>query len=143
VSPSVVHDFEWAKPLPAVDRVNAPFWDGAARGELRIQQCPRCGQRQHYPRALCTRCGADPEWITASGLGTVHTFTIVRQYGMPPFREELPYVVAIVDLDEGPRMMGNVTGCAPEDVRIGMPVEVWFLVAREGVGIPYWRPRGE
>ena len=72
----------------------------------------------------------------------MHTFTIVRQYGMPPFREELPYVVAIVDLDEGPRMMGNVTGCAPEDVRIGLPVEVWFVVAREGVGIPFWRPRG-
>jgi uncharacterized OB-fold protein len=99
---------EWVKPLPAPDGVSAPFWKAAAEGRLLIQRCPACGHRQFYPRALCTACGADPEWMEASGRGTVHTFTIVRQHGQRGFKEELPYVVAIIELEEGPRMMGNV-----------------------------------
>ena len=126
---------------PAPDAVSAPFWEAAARGELLIQECPSCGHRQFYPRALCTACGADAEWLTRSGRGTVHTFTVIRQNRAKPFKDELPYVVAMIELDEGARMMGNVTGCDPDDVHIGMPVEVYFVEADEGVGVPFWRPR--
>jgi uncharacterized OB-fold protein len=131
---------EWQKPLPQVDEVNREFWSSAARGNLLIQECPHCHHRQFYPRALCTKCGDNPGWLECSGRGAVHTFTIVRQMGMRPFRDELPYVVAMVQLDEGPMMMGNVTGIDPEQVRIGMPVEVYFVAAAEDVGIPMWRP---
>ena len=85
-------------------------------------------------------CGADTEWLEASGRGTVYTFTVIRQNGMRPFRSELPYVVAMIELDEGPRMMGNVTDCDPESVRIGQAVEVHFLKVADDVGIPVWRP---
>jgi uncharacterized OB-fold protein len=100
-----------------------------------------CGHRQFYPRALCTACGADPAWAEASGRGTVHTYTIVRQYGAPPFKDELPYVVAVIELDEGVRMVGNVTDCPVEQVHVGMAVEAYAVAAAERVGVPYWRPR--
>ncbi len=128
------------KPVPAPDAVSGLFWEAASEGRLLYQQCPGCDHRQFYPRALCTACGADPEWAEASGRGTVHTFTVVRQYGGRPFRDELPYVVAIVELEEGVRMMGNVTGCDPESVEIGMQVEAYAVLADEKLAIPYWRP---
>ena len=118
----------------------APFWEAAARGELLYQECPTCGHRQFYPRALCTACGADPEWAEASGRGTVHTFTVVRQYGTPPFKDELPYVVAVIELDEGVRMIGNVTDCAVDAVRVGMAVEAYAVEFELGLALPFWRP---
>jgi hypothetical protein len=136
----VITPTEWTKPLPTVDDVNRPFWTAAAEGRLVIQECAQCGHRQFYPRALCTQCGGEPGWIECSGRGEVHTFTIVRQMGMRPFRDELPYVVAMVTLEEGPRLMGNVTDVDPDAVRIGLPVEVYFVRAAEDVGIPMWRP---
>jgi uncharacterized protein len=131
---------EWRKPLPVIDEVNGAYWSAAAEGRLLIQECPHCHHRQFYPRALCTRCGGEPEWLECSGRGTVHTFTVVRQMGMRPFRDELPYVVAMIELEEGPRMMGNVTGCDPDAVRIGLPVEAYFVRAAEDVGVVMWRP---
>ena len=127
------------KPLPRPDAVSAPFWEAASQGRLLYQQCPDCGHRQFYPRALCTACGAEPDWAEATGRGHVHTYTIVRQHGGKPFRDELPYVVAIVELEEGVRMMGNLTGCDPDDVEIGMAVEAYAVLASEKLGIPYWR----
>ena len=70
----------------------------------------------------------------------VHTFTVVRQYGARPFRDELPYVIAMVDLEEGPRVFGSITDCDVDTVEIGMAVEVHFVKAADEIGIPYWRP---
>jgi uncharacterized OB-fold protein len=136
----VVRGRAWNKPLPERDPVFAPFWEAAAGGQLLYQECPVCGNRQFYPRALCIACGADPEWAEASGRGTVHTYTIVRQYSAPPFKDELPYVVAVIELDEGVKMIGNVTDCAVDTVRVGMPVEAYAVEAAEHVGVPFWRP---
>ena len=130
----------WERPIPRRDNLSRPFWNAGAEGRLVIQKCPACGHRQFYPRALCTRCAEPPEWEEASGRGTVHTFTVIHQMHAQPFKDELPYVVAMVDLEEGVRMMGNVTGCDPDDVHIGMPVEVYFEEAEEGTGVPFWRP---
>ena len=126
--------------LPDVEPTYAPFWEGAAAGELRYQECPACGHRQFYPRAVCTACAAEPEWRTASGRGTVHTYTVIRQNWAEPFRGLVPYVVAMIDLEEGPRMMSNVTGCEPEDVRIGMAVEAYSVPVEDGIGLWFWRP---
>jgi hypothetical protein len=136
----VTPDGEWQRPLPATDEVNAAYWSAAAEGRLLIQECAECGHRQFYPRALCTHCGGEPRWLECTGRGTVHTFTVVRQMGMRPFRDDLPYVVAMVELEEGPMMMGNVTDCDPDSVRIGLPVEAYFLRAAEDVGVAMWRP---
>jgi len=130
---------EWKKPLPQPDDVNRRYWSAAAEGRLVIQECPHCSHRQFYPRALCTQCGDEPEWIDCTGRGTVHTFTIIRQMGMRPFRDELPYVVAMIELEEGPLIMGNITDCDPETVEIGAPVTVHFVHAADEVGVPYWR----
>jgi len=109
------------------------FWEGARRGELRIQHCTTCGQHQHYPRFLCSHCGAETlEWITASGLATVYSFTVIRQNGVPPFSDRLPFVVAVVDLDEpGARMIGAMPTVAPADARIGMRVRAAFRPAND------------
>ena len=89
---------------------------------------------------ICGQCGADPELIDVSGAGTVYTYTVVRHNGAPAFRSEVPYILAMVELLEGPMIMGNVTDCQPEDVTIGMRVVVDFVPVSETVGIPMWRP---
>ena len=136
------------RPLPLADNVSGPYWEAAGRGELLYQECPACGHRQLYPRAMCTECAAAPEWRRASGRGTVYTYTVIRQNWAEPFREMLPYVVAMIELEEGPRLMSNVTDCAPDDVSVGMAVEVWFEPAEDGRGddggtaLPMFRPVG-
>jgi len=136
----VIRGTEWERSIPDPDRSQRRFFEAAARGELVYQRCPACDHAQFYPRAVCTACGADPEWATASGRGSVHTFTIVRQNFMKPFADELPYVVAMIELEEGVRMMTNVTGCAPEDVHIGLAVEAYAVECEEGIAVPFWRP---
>jgi uncharacterized protein len=131
------------RPLPLPDTVSETYWRAAADGELLYQECPACGHRQLYPRALCVRCGAEPAWRRAAGRGTVHTFTVIHQNWAAPFRDFVPYVVAIVELAEGPRLMGNVTHCDPAAVHIGMPVELYTVTVEDGLGIPFWRPAAE
>jgi uncharacterized OB-fold protein len=136
----VVRGRRWERPQLAPGALDRSFFEAAARGELLYQRCPACDHRQFYPRLLCTACGGDVAWATAAGRGVVHTFTIVRQHGQQPFKGELPYAVAIVELEEGVRMMGSVTGCAVEQVRIGMPVEAYAVECGEGIAVPFWRP---
>ena len=99
-----------------------------------------CGHAQFYPRPLCIRCAGDVEWEEASGEGTVHTFTVIRQNLAPPFGELGAYVVAMIDLAEGPRMMSNVTHVEPDEVRVGMGVTVYAVKVRDDMGLPFWRP---
>jgi uncharacterized protein len=131
----------WERPIPAGDAGGREFWAAAAEGRLLIQQCGACAHLQFYPRQLCTRCGGTPEWRQASGRGTVYTFTVIRQNGARPFSGELPYIVAVIELEEGPRMLGNVTGCSPEEIAIGLPVAAYAVLAAEKIGIPFWEPR--
>jgi len=128
------------RPVPAPDALSGAFWTAAAGGELRIQECPECGHRQFYPRLLCTACGSTPHWAVASGRGTLHTFSVVRKNLAAPFDRLTPYVVAMVELEEGPRMMGNVTHCDPADVHIGMALTAYAVQAVEGIAVPFWRP---
>jgi uncharacterized OB-fold protein len=128
------------RPLPDPDDLSREFWHGAHEGHLLFQQCPSCGHRQFYPRLICTACAATPEWAEASGRGRVRTFSIVRQAVHPPFRQMAPYVVAMVELDEGPLMMSNITGIAVEEVSIGMPVEAYAVPFADDLALPFWRP---
>lgn len=113
------------------------FFDAARDGRLLIQRCDDCNEYQFYPRQVCVHCdSANVSWAEASGRGTVHTFTVIHQQGMPGWRDETPFVAAIIDLEEGARMTSNVVDVAPSDVRIGMPVTVTFV--DEG---PYVLPR--
>jgi uncharacterized OB-fold protein len=125
---------QWLIPRPTPE--DAEFWEGAHRGELRIQHCTSCGKHQHYARMLCSHCGKQTlEWITASGNGTIYSYTVIRQNGVPPFKERLPFVVATIDLDEeGARMIAAMPDLDPDDAQIGMRVEARFRAANDDYG---------
>jgi uncharacterized protein len=125
-----------AKPRPLLDTLSEPFWEAAREGRLLIQRCERCGEHQWYPRAQCVRCGGEPAWVEASGSGVVHTFTVVRRTTNPEFAEDMPYVLAIVQLDEGVRMASRIVGVTPEDVRCELPVRVVFPPSDEEIPLP-------
>jgi len=131
--------------LPVADLETKPYWEATAGGKLLIKQCNACGNAFFYPRNHCPSCwSTDTSWKESSGLGSVYTFTVVYQNDLPPFRDRVPYVVAIVELDEGVRMTTNIEGVTPEDVRCGMKVQVAFRdeqrTADETVAIPIFRP---
>ncbi|MGP4015093.1 Zn-ribbon domain-containing OB-fold protein [Saccharopolyspora sp. 5N708] len=114
------------------DAETRPFWDGIAAGELRLQRCTDCGSAIFYPRSVCPNCFGDQiEWFTATGRGTVYSYTVAhRAFG--EFAEQAPFTVALVDLDEGPRMMTRVVD--GDQVRIGDRVEL--VIARLGADSP-------
>jgi hypothetical protein len=131
-----------AEPIPAT-AVSAPFWDATRSQRLILQWCRACARPVHYPRELCPRClGDDLEWREASGRGAVYACSVMHQAGNPMMQEEVPYPVALVELDEGVRMMTNIVGTAPDDVRIGMRVAVTWEPLTDGRNLPLFAPDG-
>lgn len=132
----------WHLPVPDVE--TQAYWDAAAEGRLLIKHCNACDRPFFYPRAHCPRCWSmDTEWREASGLGSVYTFTVIHQNDIPPFRDRVPYVTAIVELAEGVRMTSTIEGVAPGEVRCGMAVRVAFRVEQrdgEPVHLPVFQP---
>lgn len=130
------------KPVPALDSESRPFWEACARHELRIQRCRSCGQTRFPPTTFCPHCQSnDTEWVAASGRGTVFSWIVVR-HPVPKevFAPDVPYVVAIIELAEGVRMVGNIEGCAPEAVAGGMPVSVGFRDVTPELTLPVFHP---
>ena len=125
---------------PTVNRDTEYFWAGLVAGELRVWRCGACGLLRHPPGPMCPRCGATrPEYLVASGLGTVYSF-VVHHHPPVPGRE-LPFVVALVELAEGVRVLGELGGVAPDEVRVGLPVEINFDRVDDELTLPAWRPR--
>jgi hypothetical protein len=132
------------RPVPQPTPETQEFWDGAKRGELRIQRCTSCGRAYFFPRPFCPHCSSrDVEWFTASGKATLHTYVIAHRpaYG---FDDYAPYVIAVVRLDEGPCMMTNVVGVAPEpeQLPLDLPLEVTWESLSDDISIPLFRPAG-
>lgn len=128
-----------ARPYPVPDGDTAPFWEAAREGRLRIQRCRACGRAVFYPRAVCPHCtSAELEWVDASGRGSVYSYTIIHR-APEEFRAEAPYVVALVDLEEGARMMTRITGTEPGDMAIGLSVAVDFQPLNEDIRLPCFR----
>jgi uncharacterized protein len=121
-------------------RKSEPKPKAAHEGRLIVQRCTECGNAQLYPRWRCLRCRGRVEWVDATGGGTVYSFTVIRQNFSRSFRHLIPYVVALVDLDEGPRLMTNLVGVDPDDVRIGMRVRVKFEPVSEDASVPLFEP---
>jgi uncharacterized OB-fold protein len=129
-------------PAPFVLPEVKPFWDATAEGRLLLPQCEECQTLIWYPRPFCPECASTRvRWTPASGRGTVYSFTINRRgvADLPAYRDAGTYVLAYVELEEGPRVMTNIVGCAPDDVRIGMSVQVTF-VEYDDVFIPLFMP---
>ncbi|HMC43358.1 MAG TPA: Zn-ribbon domain-containing OB-fold protein [Acidimicrobiales bacterium] len=130
--------------LPTPDPSTEPFWDAARQGRLVIRRCQACRRAHFYPRPFCPSCWSDQvSWEEASGRATLYTWSVVYQNDLPPFGERVPYVAAVVDLEEGPRMMTNVVDCAFEQLRVGMSLEVTFRVETEEISLPVFRPAPE
>jgi len=130
-----------AKPLPAVTAETAPYWEGCRQGVLRLQRCTACQTLQFPPRRHCGHCLGDAlAWERASGRGRIASWTVVRHPPSAAFAADVPYVVAIVTLDEGPAMMAGLRDCDVEAVRTGMRVEVVFEARSETISLPYFRP---
>ena len=128
------------KPLPVIDHDSAPYWEAAREGRLDIPLCGDCGRHHFYPRAICPHCHSDNlKFDTVSGRGEVHTFTIARRPAGPAFADDVPYVVALIELEEGPRMMSRIQTDDPESVQIGASVEVTFVKATDEITFPYFR----
>jgi len=127
--------------LPPPTPLSQHYWDACNSQQLLIQKCSACGRYQFYPRSFCTSCGQEkPEWAQASGRGTVVTWTIVRHPVSAAYAEDIPYVIALIRLAEGPVMMSQITGCDPEQVKSGMSVQVVFQPWGDGVTIPNFAP---
>jgi uncharacterized protein len=127
--------------LPTPDDHTRAFWDAARGGTLLIKRCAACGRAHYYPRTFCPYCwSADVSWEEASGRGVLYTYSVVHQNDLPPFNERVPYVAAIVDLEEGPRVMTNIVECGPDDVAVGMAVEVTFRLLNDEFSVPVFRP---
>jgi uncharacterized OB-fold protein len=133
------------KPLPRTNAVTAPFWSAAAQQRLSMPRCRACAGFVWPPRPTCGECGSEQlDWTDLSGRGRIYSFTIIRQVvggaAVKAFERDLPYVVAWIDLDEGPRFTSNVVGCPVEAVTIGMAVEVTFEQASADIWLPKFKP---
>jgi len=133
--------FAIEKPLPFANEDTQEYWQACQRGELCLQKCAQCAHVRFPPAVLCPRClSEDFTWAKTSGRGKIYTWIVVHRPQHPAFYEDVPYNVAIVELDEGPRLHARVVGCANESLAIGSPVEVVFEKKNDDVTMPYFRP---
>jgi uncharacterized OB-fold protein len=129
--------------LPGTDAFTRPYWDAAAQGRLLIRRCAACGRAHHYPREFCPHCWSEHvAWEQACGRATLYTWSVVHRNDLPPFGDRTPYVAAVVDLEEGPRMMTEVVECEEVGLGIGMGLEAAFRPAGH-VTVPVFRPVAE
>lgn len=125
--------------VPEPDAFTRTYWDAATGGRLLLRRCGACGRAHHYPREFCPHCWSDDvTWDPATGRATLYTWSVVHRNDLPPFGERTPYVAAVVELVEGPRMMTEIVDCPAGELRAGMAVEVAFRA-----GVPVFRPVAE
>lgn len=133
----------YPKPLPRPSDLTRPFWEAIKRHELSLQRCQDCGHYIYYPRPLCDEClSPNLVWTRLSGRGTVYTFTVVRQAASKRFAPDVPYIFAIVELAEGPRLSTNLIDCPIDAARVGRPVEAVFDDVTEEYALLKFRPIG-
>ncbi len=129
------------KPAPVVTPETKPYWDAAAREELHLQRCNACGMHYFYPRPFCPHCSSDDvAWTRVSGRGTLHSY-VINHRPVPGWEQDVPYAIAVVELEEGPRLAANIVGIpnTPEHLVLDMPLEVCFE-EQSGVNVPKFRP---
>ena len=131
-------------PWPVADADTQAYWDAVAERRFVIQRCSACKRYQYYPRSVCTSCSSlELELVSGSGRGTVYSSTVSRRAAHPDMVDRVPYVVALVDLVEGPRMLANLVGQSPEQVQIGAEVMVTFIEVADGVLLPAFEIVGD
>jgi uncharacterized OB-fold protein len=130
-----------AKPLPNISDFNRPFWEGTRVGEFRLQHCNHCGNIWAPNGPVCPKCfSEDYRWDRMSGTGKIATWVVFHKLYHKAFSRDVPYNVAFIQLDEGPRIIANVVGVENEELKIGMRVEVTFEKINDEVTVPKFRP---
>ena len=129
-------------PRPTMNADSRFFWEGVEKGELRIQRCTACGRLRHPPRPMCPACRS-LEWdhVVSGGRGEIYSFVV--HHHPPVFGFETPFAIALVELEEGTRIVGNVLDVTPDEVRVGLGVEVDFVRVQDEWTLPQWRRREE
>ncbi|OJZ76032.1 hypothetical protein BRW65_00825 [Mycobacterium paraffinicum] len=131
-------------PAPSVTEETREFWEGLTKSRFLLPRCSGCASWIWYPRGFCPGCGSlDTAWQEASGRGRIYSYTVVRKSGLPGWSEAVPYVIAYVELDEGPRVMSNIIGCDPDAVTIGSPVRVVMPADDNGHALFRFQPDGD
>lgn len=129
------------KPVPVVSAWARPFWEGTAQSKLVLQQCDDCTKYIFYPRVICSHCSSENlTWREVSGKGKIYSFTIVQNNAPSAFQADMPYVVAVIELDEGVRMLSNIIECDQDKLTFEMPVEVVFERLNDEFVLPKFRP---
>ncbi|MGF6602987.1 putative OB-fold protein [Paraburkholderia sp. GAS448] len=129
-----------SRPLPQPTTETAPFWDAARAGRLAIQRCTACARHQFYPRPFCTACLCDDmEWIDACGRGRIYTYTICRIAANPAMADKVPYAIAMIDLEEGVRMLTQIVDSDLDQLGVGAPVEVVFESVSDDITLPQFK----
>jgi len=132
---------EYKRPIPVPDEASRPFFEGANRHELMLQRCTICGAYLYPVKLRCDLClNTSIEWVEASGKGRLYSFGLMHQLYDPRFADEIPYNVALVELEEGIRIVSNVVGCPSSELRIDMPLQVTFEDINDEVAIPKFKP---
>jgi uncharacterized OB-fold protein len=127
--------------MPAANPDTQPFWDGCARGVFLLQRCTVCSTFRHPPSPICPTClSSEHEWLEATGQGSIYTFVIVRESLRRGWEELVPYVVAVVDLDEGPKLVTNVINIDPDLVTIGLRGKIVFTPMDGAMMLPVFAP---
>lgn len=130
----------YQRPVPTMEGMTAEFYGFCAHGELRFQKCGNCGTWRHVPRLMCADCGSwEWEWERSSGRGRLFTWTVVHRPMHPAFAGEVPYAPAMIELEEGVRMISWVIDCPPEELARGMPVAVVFERVDDSLTLPKFR----
>ncbi|MBI2370786.1 MAG: OB-fold domain-containing protein [Deltaproteobacteria bacterium] len=129
--------------LPVLDPDSKPFWESCRRHEMALQRCAACGQFRFPPRVTCPHCLSEEyTWTPVRGRGTVYTFVTFHHVYHKAWADKAPYNVSMIELEEGPRLWSNVVGIAPEEVTVGMPVEIFYEDVTDEVALPKFRPAG-
>lgn len=130
-----------AKPVPVVNSWTNNFWQAAKEGRLLLQKCNACHQPIFYPRMSCPFCFSDQlDWVEAAGTGSIYSYTVVRNNAPSAFIDDMPFVIAVVRLDEGVQMLSNIVDCDPENIYCEMPVKVTFEKLNEEFTLPKFKP---
>jgi uncharacterized OB-fold protein len=128
------------RPQPIPTAETAPYWRAALEGRLEIQHCPACARHQFYPRRFCTQCLSDQiEWVRASGRGRIYTYTVCHVAAHPAFESRVPYAIAMVQLDEGVRLLAGIVDLDLAQLAVGAPVQVCFEHISDDIALPMFR----
>jgi uncharacterized OB-fold protein len=132
---------DYKKPLPQIQPFTEAFWEGTRNNQLLIQTCDNCDARIFFPRRQCPECwSSNLGWTEASGKAEIYAFSVTYEGVEAVFKEDLPIVLAWVDLPEGIRMQTNIVECDPDKIEIGQQVEVVFEKVTDEITLPYFRP---